>query len=74
MIKNGKARDNTILLEELEFSMPNAQLQNITDLHNDGMAYEDISKKVKRNKYEVLLALIHQGKRGKRLKPLVFRK
>lgn len=70
----GMAKDNVILLEELEFNMPIEQLNYITELHNDGMSYEDISKEVKRNKYEVLLALIHQAKKGKPLRPLAFRK
>lgn len=63
-----------ILLEDLEFCMPKEQLQEITGLHNDGMNFEDIAKEVKRNKFEVLLALIHQAKRGCKLAPLAFRR
>ena len=68
-----QAPDNVILLSELEFGMPRWQLNRITELHNRGMMYEDIAKKVKRNKYEVLIALIHQAKNGKRLRPFAQR-
>ncbi|MEC5422088.1 hypothetical protein QGM71_01095 [Virgibacillus sp. C22-A2] len=73
MLKQTRARDNVILLEELEFVMPTEQLQTITDLHNDGMELEDIAKEVKRNQYEVLIALIHQNKRNVKLRPFAYR-
>ena len=68
-----EAPDNVILLSELEYGMPRWQLDKITELHNRGMRYEDIAKKVKRNKYEVLVALIHQAKNGRRLRPFAQR-
>jgi len=68
-----EAPDNVILLSELEYGMPRWQLDKITELHNRGMRYEDIAKKVKRNKYEVLVALIHQAKNGRRLRTFAQR-
>lgn len=67
-------RDYVIMLEDLEFGISKEQFNYITNLHTQGMDFEDISKEVKRNKYEVLLALIHQAKQGKGLKPFAFRK
>lgn len=69
-VKQGYARDNVILLEELEFSMPKNQLDLITQLHNEGNSYKEISKLVKRNEYEVIIALLHQVKRRFKLRPL----
>lgn len=66
--------DNVILLEDLEFGMPREQLEEITDLYNNGWDFQDIAKEVKRNRYEVLLALIHQVKSGRHMRPLAFRK
>lgn len=73
-IQQTSARDHVILLGDLEFSMPKEQLKEITELHNDGTRYEEIAEIVKRNKFEVLLALIHQAKKGFHMKPLAFRK
>lgn len=69
-----RARDYVILLEDLEFCMPKQQLEKITNLHNSGTDIEDIAMKVKRNPYEVLLAIIHQVKRGIKMRPLAFKK
>src|SRR5699024_9180305 len=68
-----EAPDNVILLSELKSGMPKSQLNRSTELHRQGMRYEDIAKKVKRNKYEVLIALIHQAKSGKRSRPFANR-
>lgn len=68
------ADNYVILLEDLEFCIEKQKLQEITDLHNGGWDFQDIAKQVKRNPYEVLLALIHQTKRGSGVKPLAFRK
>ncbi|WP_096269480.1 hypothetical protein [Paucisalibacillus globulus] len=66
--------DYVILLEDLEFAMPKDQLREITQLHNNGMKLEDISQEVKRNEYEVLIALMHQAKRGVRVRPFAYRR
>lgn len=61
------ADNYVILLEDLEFGMDKQQLQEITDLHNNGVDFQDIAKQVKRNPYEVLMALIHQTKKARGL-------
>lgn len=72
MIDLNRRRDYVILLETLEFAMPESQLDKITKLHNQGMDYRDISKITKRNKYEVIIALLHQVKSGIAMKPFAF--
>ncbi|MUV39447.1 hypothetical protein JNUCC1_03325 [Lentibacillus sp. JNUCC-1] len=72
-LQSERARDNVIMLEDLEFAISKRQLQNITELHNKGMYFTDISKRVKRDPYEVLLAILHQFKSGKPMKPLGIR-
>jgi len=75
MIKQTRARDYVILLEDLEFAMPKTQLKRITDKHNSGLEIEEIAKNEGRNVYEVILALLHQAKTNKvPLRPLAFRK
>ena len=63
------SRDYVILLEDLEMGISKDQLNDITELHKAGMDFEDISQEVKRDPYEVLVALIHQAKRGHVLPP-----
>jgi hypothetical protein len=53
--------------------MPVEQLNQVTKLHNAGMDFKAISKKVKRNPYEVIVALLHQTKSGKGIKPFAYR-
>lgn len=61
-LKQSRHRDYVILLEELEFAMPKEQLWKITNLNNDGYGVKEISKIVKRDPYEVILALLHQAR------------
>jgi len=68
-----ESEDYVILLPNLEFAMSKSQLKTITELHNEGMWIEDIAEEVKRNPYEVLIALIHQVMRGAKVKPLAYR-
>ena len=63
------SRDYVILLGDLEMGISKDQLNHITNLHKAGMDWEDISQEVKRDPYEVLVALIHQAKRGHVLPP-----
>lgn len=70
MIEQTGRKDHVILLDELEFGMSKGQLETITKMHNEGMDFQDISKEVKRNPYEVIVALLHQAKIGKKLVPL----
>lgn len=73
-IKTRPAGEYVILLDDLEFVMTKEHLNDITLLHNNGKSLEYISKFVKRNEYEVLLALIHQAKRGVKLRPFAYRR
>ncbi|MGM8212608.1 hypothetical protein ACLIBH_07420 [Virgibacillus sp. W0430] len=69
-----RARDYVTLLDgDLEFRMHKEQLQVITDLHNNGIHYEDIAQKIKREPIEVIIALLHQAY-GNRvdLQPLAY--
>lgn len=67
--------ENIILLNNLEFGMSRSQLNKITKLHNDGIRFEEISKQVKRDPYEVILALLHQARTNNvRLRPFAYRK
>lgn len=74
ILNTDRARENVILLEDLEFAMPKDQLEDITELHNSGMDFQDIAKEVRRNPYEVIIALLHQVKSGKQMAPLAYRK
>ncbi|MFD2209407.1 hypothetical protein ACFSMW_06755 [Virgibacillus halophilus] len=62
-------KNNVILLEDLDFSMDKKELNEITALHNAGWDYRKIAKKVKRNKFEIIIALLHQVKKGKPMRP-----
>lgn len=69
-----RARDYVILLEDLDFRLPIIKLSHITKLHNDGMEFEDIAKKMKRDPYEIIIALLHQAKGNRAyLRPIAYR-
>ena len=68
------SRDYVILLEDLEMGISKDQLNHITELHKAGMDFEDISQEVKRDPYEVLVALIHQAKQGHVLPAFAYRR
>jgi len=74
MLPLTRYRDNIIILEDLEFSFPREQLEKITELHNEGLSVEDISIEVRRNEYEVLLAIVHQHRQNKIKKELAYRR
>lgn len=63
-----------IALEDLEFVFTKNQLHEITVMHNNGVWVTDIAKNIKRNEYEVLIALIHQHRKGKLTKELAHRR
>lgn len=73
MIEMSRHRDYVIMLEDLEFAIPRSQLDEITRLHNEGMYFQDIAKEVKRNQYEVIIALLHQVKAGRSMRPFTGR-
>lgn len=67
-IKPGK--DYVFLLEDMEFAMTKDQLERVTKNWNNGIKITDIAQSERRDPVEVLIALIHQARRGIRLKPL----
>lgn len=67
-------RDYEIILEDLEFVFSKKQLNLIKEMHNEGKWISDISIKIKRNEYEVLLAIVHLHKRGRIKRELAFRR
>lgn len=56
--------DYVILLDDLEFRMTKRQLKEITRLNNLGYGVNKISEKVKRDPHEVIIALLHQSRKG----------
>lgn len=68
MLKKTRARDNEIILDDLEFNFPKQQLESITDAFNNGRSIKKIAKYHKRKVEEVNLALYHQYLEGE-LKP-----
>ncbi len=67
-------RDYVVILDDLEFAFRPQQLNKIANLHNGGMWVTDIAVEVKRNEYEVLLALVHLHIKGKIKRELAFRR
>ena len=65
--------DYVIILDDLEFAFRKDQLDEIADLHNDGVRLSDISKITKRDEYEVMLAIIHLHRQGKLTRTLARR-
>jgi len=72
-MKPERARDYVILLDDLNFQMSKNELKYITDLHNAGMEFEEIAKKLKRDPYEIILALLHRVKNGANIRPIAYR-
>ena len=66
--------DWVILLDDIEFVMDREQLDRITFSWNNGTSLEKIAKFEERKPLEVLLALLHQGHKGVKLRPFAFRK
>lgn len=73
LIKEQFHRDYIILLEDLEFVMSKDQLMRITNMHNDGYSLEEIMNEEKRDPYEIILALLHQTKTKRLLRPFAYR-
>jgi len=73
MLKQTRKRDYVFLLDELELAMHKDQLDRVTKAWNDGMEIEEISKEERRHAVEILLALIHQAKRGNKMRPFAGR-
>lgn len=66
--------DYVILLEDLEFAMSQEQLNRVTELHNEGYSIERIAQIESIDPYEVIIAILHQSKRGKIKRPLAYRR
>lgn len=62
--------ENEIIFDDAEFGFPKRQLDEIQRLHNNGVHYQDISEKVQRCPYEVVLALLHMVKKGRKIKSI----
>ena len=65
--------DYVIILDDLEFAFRHEQLDEIAELHNDGVRLSEISRITRRDEYEVLLAIIHLHRQGKLTRPLARR-
>lgn len=63
-----------IILEEMNFIFRESELKKITELHHRDCWIDDIAEELKRNEYEILLALVHQHIKRKIKKPLKIRR
>ncbi len=63
-------KDYVIMLEGLEFATTENQLDRIAQNWNNDHTISQIAKMESRPPLEILIALIHQAKRGRRLRPL----
>lgn len=59
-----------IALDDLEFAFPVNQLQEIKSLNHQGYSYKQIAKMVKRDEYEVIIALLHICRKGDEVGPM----
>lgn len=73
-LEKNRRRDYVILLEDLEFAMPRKQLKRITKMYNSGLTYWEIAEREQRNPYEILLALLHQVKKGQEMRSFYDRR
>lgn len=73
-IPKKRARDYVVILDDLEFAFEKDKLDVIAEMHNAGEWVTDIAKKVKRNEFETLLAIVHLHKRRRLTRELAFRK
>lgn len=61
------------LLDWLEFAMSKEQLMRITKEWNAGEDLESIAQEEKRKPLEILMALIHQAAKGRKMRPFAGR-
>lgn len=64
LVEPSRSRNYEIALDGLEFAFPKYQLEEIKELHNEGKNFNQISKLVKRNRYEVVIAILHLTRKG----------
>lgn len=62
--------DYVFLLDDLEFAMTKDQLERVTQYWNEGYRIPSIAEMEQRNPIEILIALIHQAKKGRKVRPL----
>jgi len=70
MVKRTGKEDYEIILEGLEFMFQKSTLKEIAFMHNRGFSVTEISRKVKRDEYETLLAIMHLHLKGRLTRPL----
>lgn len=63
-----------IALDDLEFAFSKKELSYIQNTHNNNIWITDIAKNIKRNEYEVLIAILHMHKQGKKIKSIAFKR
>lgn len=68
-LRSDRARDNVIVLDDLEFSFSKRQLEKIKEYHNMGKGVREISQLILRDEYEVVLALLHFVRTKERIRP-----
>lgn len=73
-IKENRSRDYEFVLEDYELAFRKDQLEEITDMWNNGAELEFIAKKHKRMPEEVFLALFHQSIKNKVTRAFAYRK
>ena len=59
-----------IALDGLEFAFTKSELKYIQKQHNQGIWFTNIAQKIRRDEYEVLIAIMHMLKQGRKIKPL----
>lgn len=64
----------TYCLHEKNIAFSNAVLSVITEFHEEGYSWEEISKKMNRDILEILVALLHQMEQGLLTRPIAYRK
>ncbi len=60
-----KAEKTLILLEDKDFFFSQSEIDEIIELHNDGLHYTTIATQVKRDPVEVILCLLDAAEKGK---------
>lgn len=69
-VMKGRSRDEyEFILEDYELAFPKIQLEQIVIAWNNGNSIEIISKRFKRKKEEVFLAIFDQALKNKNVRP-----
>lgn len=62
--------DYEIALDDLEFAFSKGELSYIQNTHNKGVWVTRIAENIRRDEYEVLIAIMHMMRKGRKIKPL----